>query len=80
MTDMSISLPFFTVQQLTSFVHRGEQGWTQLISCPLQVAGKKENVSGVALLIPELNAADLTEQGGARELLRQFAEVRSNTG
>ena len=40
-----------------------------------QVDGKAEDVSGVALLLPELNAADLTKQGGARELLRQFAEV-----
>lgn len=42
----------------------------------MQVAGKKEDVSGMALMIPELNASDLTEQGSARELLRQFAEVR----
>lgn len=41
----------------------------------VQVDGKAEDVSGVALLLPELNAADLTEQGGPRELLRQFAEV-----
>lgn len=40
----------------------------------VEVDGKVEDVSGVALLLPELNAADLTEQGGARELLRQFAE------
>lgn len=29
----------------------------------------------MALIVPELNASDLTEQGGARELLRQFAEA-----
>ena len=33
--------------------------------CSCQVDGKKEDVSGMALLIPELNAADLTEQGGS---------------
>ena len=52
---------------ITSCVFLGPSG--------VQVDGKVEDVSGVALLLPELNAADLTEQGGARELLRQFAEV-----
>ncbi len=56
--------------------------WPSFFSniCPFQVDGKKEDVSGMALLMPELNAADLTEQGGARELLRQFAEARCREG
>lgn len=41
----------------------------------LQVGGRNEDVGGLALLIPELNAADLTAPGGALELLRLFAQA-----